>query len=248
MNKFSYFLIMIMFFSIPAHGGDLLKTIKKGCRNDGAIKEYGFGKVTRHNSNDRGPRTEYYISKTYDTYIKNSNNYEEIGFYTKLKKNANGNNPRSIWHIIAIPSEKQIQSNVRGYMNTNTLENAIKFGVINRDEEDFLNDNEVYMTQKGRDYYIHNPINDTEIRTQVHIIWSKLLKERFVKLAHQKIGFVFYDFWFYNYPIDEKPDNFNTVDGYLIPSTKKVKKRGRVYGFVLDDKKKCIGYKELLVK
>ena len=230
------------------YAGDNLNTVVFDCPRHGAVKSFGFGKVGDRSVEADSSRTRYLVTEQYDTYAKQGEGYEDIGFFTTLRKNPDGDNPKQIWHIIAIPSEVQKPTKVRGHINRKSMRNAVASGVIQDTDKDYLTGRKIYKQVDDGYYYTHNPASDTEIRTQVDVIWKKLLKKPLVKMAHEKIDGLYYDFWFYHYRMEKDPDHFNTETGYLIPSTKKIKKRGTVYGIVLDDQKKCIGTTELLVQ
>ena len=141
-------------------------------------------------------------------------------------------------------------------MSASTINEAVERGIITNTEKYYLIDNDSFQEYNGGDvrFYTNNSSNEATIKRGINRIWEKLLSHRNMNAVYFEINKeksnsdLFYDYTFILYPIKAKPDNINMTRGYLIPSSKLIKHEGKVYGFVLNEDKDCIGYKILEVK
>ena len=257
--KLFFTIVMFHFFSTCAisHANDYLKNIIQSCDNDGSIKSVGFGDI-KTKSTSQESESVYYVEKEYenDEYYKGSEDYEKIWFYSKIQKNRSGETPKHIWHVIAIPSEIQHKYKIRGYMSASTVNEAVERDIITSSEKYYLIDNDSFHDYNGGNarFYTNNSSNEATIKRGINRIWEKLLSHRNMNAVYFEInketgnGHLYYDFTFILYPIKANPENINMTRGYLIPSSKLIKRKGKVYGLVLNEDKECVGHKTLEVR
>jgi hypothetical protein len=258
-SKFFFAVLLLHFFSTCAvsHANDYLQNIIQSCNNDGSIKAVGFGDI-KTKSTSQQSESNYYVVKEYenDEYHKIYEGYQKIWFYSTVQKNRSGETPEYIWHVIAIPSEIQHKYKIRGYMNAATINEAVEREIITNNEKYYLIDNDSFHDYNGGNvrFYTNNSSDESTIKRGINRIWEKLLSHRNMNAVYFEINkekdnvHLYYDFTFILYPINANPDNINTTRGYLIPSSKLIKRKGKVYGFVLNEEKECVGYKVLVVK
>ena len=233
------------------------KNIIQSCEDDGSIKSVGFGEI-KTKSTSQEPESVYYVAKEYenDEYIKVSEEYEKIWFYSTIQKNRSGETPKYVWHVIAIPSEIQHKYKIRGYMSAATINEAVEKNIITNSEKFYLIDNDSFHEYNGGNvrFYTNNSSDEPTIKRGINQIWEKLLSHRNMNAVYFEInkeknnGHLYYDFTFILYSIKANPDNINRTRGYLIPSSKLIKRRGKVYGLVLNEDKECVGHKILEVR
>jgi hypothetical protein len=257
--KLFFAIILFHFFTTCtiSQANDYLKNIIQSCENDGSIKSVGFGDI-KTKSTSQESESVYYVVKEYenDEYYKASEGYEKIWFYSKIQKNSSGGTPKHIWHVIAIPSEIQNKYNIRGYISAETINEAVERDLITNSEKYYLIDNDSFHDYNGGNvrFYTNNSSDEPTIKRGINSIWEKLLSHRNMNAVYFEInketgnGQLYYDFTFILYPIKANPDNINMTRGYLIPSSKLIKHKGKVYGLVLNQDKECVGYKTLEVK
>jgi hypothetical protein len=236
---------------------DYLENIIQSCNNDGSIKSLGFGDI-KTKSTSQEAESVYYVEKKYENneYYKKSEGYEKIWFYSTIQKNGSGETPRYLWHIIAIPSEIQQKYNIRGYMSASTINEAVEKGIITNSDRYYLIDNDSYKDYNGGDvrFYTNNSSKEATIKRGINKIWEKLLTHRNMNAVYYEInketgnGDLYYDFTFILYPVKADPEHINMTRGYLIPSSKLIKRKGKVYGLVLNEDEECVGHKVLEVK
>ena len=243
--------------SAISFANDFLENIIQSCANDGSIKSVGFGDIKTKTTSHEA-ESIYYVGKeyTHDEYSKKSDDYEKIWFYSTLQKNGTGETPKYIWHVIAIPSEIQYQHNVRGYMSADTVDEAVKRNIITNNDKYYLIDNHSFYDFNGGKlrFYTNNSVTEATIKRGINVIWEKLLSHRNMNAVYFEInkesgnGHLYYDFTFILYPVKANPENINTTRGYLIPSSKLIRRRGKVYGLVLNEESECVAHKILEVK
>jgi hypothetical protein len=252
-------IILLHFFSSCgiSYANDYLKNILQGCRNDGSIKSVGFGDIkTKTTSNES--ESQYHVVKEYknNEYYKTSEGYEKVWFYSTIQKNRSGETPKYVWHVIAIPSEIQHKYGIRGYMSAATINEAVQHDIITNSEKYYLIDHGSYHEYNGGKvrFYTNNSSNEATTKRGINQIWEKLLSHRNMNAVYFEINkekdnsHLYYDFTFILYPVKANPDNINRTRGYLIPSSKLIKRKGKVYGLVLNEDNECVGHKVLVVR
>ena len=256
----SFVTILVLLLSSPcavSFANDYLKNIIESCSNDGSVKSVGFGDIkTKPTSHEA--ESIYYVNKEYNNneYYKQSDDYEKIWFYSTIQKNGSGETPKSIWHVIAIPSEIQRPHNIRGYISAESIEDAVRRGIITNSDKYYLIDNHsFYDYNDGKlRFYTNNPADEATIKRGINTVWEKLLSHRNMNAVYFEINkeagnaHLYYDFTFILYPVKASPENINMTRGYLIPSSKLVKRRGKVFGLVLNEESECLAYKILELK
>ena len=252
-------IVVLLLFSTCAFSfaNDYLENILKSCSNDGSVKSVGFGDVKTKPASHEAEST-YYVDKAYenDEYYKQSEEYEKIWFYSTIRKSASGETPKFIWHVIAIPSEIQRQYNIRGYISAESIDEAVKRDIITNSDKYYLIDNHSFYDYNGGKlrFYTNNSNEEATIKRGINIIWEKLLSHRNMNAVYFEInkeagnGHLFYDFTFILYPVKANPEDINTTRGYLIPSSKLIRHRGKVFGLVLNEERECVAYKTLEVR
>ena len=255
-----YFTIVVLLLSSTcavSSANDYLENIIKSCSNDGSVKSVGFGDIKTKAASHEA-ESAYYVEKEYenDEYYKQSEKYEKIWFYSTIQKNASGETPKYIWHVIAIPSEIQRQYNIRGYISAESIDEAVKRDIISKSDKYYLIDNHSFYDYNGGKlrFYTNNSNEEATIKRGINIIWEKLLSHRNMNAVYSEINKetgnsqLYYDFTFILYPVKANPGNINTARGYLIPSSKLIRRRGKVFGLVLNEERECVAYKTLEVR
>ena len=257
--KLLFAIILLHFFATCAisHANDYLQNIIQSCENDDSIKSIGFGGIKTKPTSQQS-ESVYYVAKEHenDEYYKRSEGYEKIWFYSTIQKNKSGETPKYIWHVIAIPSEIQHKYKIRGYMSAATINEAVERGIITNNEKYYLIDNDSFQDYNGDNvrFYTNNSSDEPTIKRGINRIWEKLLSHRNMNAVYFEInketgnGQLYYDFTFILYPIKANPDNINATRGYLIPSSKLIKHKGKIYGLVLNEDKECVGHRILEVR
>ena len=257
--KLFFTIVVLLFFSPCAvsFANDYLENIIESCANDGSVKSVGFGDI-KMKPTSHGAESIYYVDKEYknDEYYKHSGGYEKIWFYSTIQKNRSGETPKYLWHVIAIPSEIQHQYRIRGYMSAESIDEAVKRDIITIGDKYYLIDNHSFYDYNGGKlrFYTNNPAEEATIKKGINIVWEKLLSHRNMNAVYSEInketgnGHLFYDFTFILYPVKANPENINATRGYLIPSSKLIRRRGKVFGLVLNEESECLANKILEVK
>lgn len=252
-------IFLISFFATcgASYANDYLINILQSCANDGSIKSIGFGDV-KTKTPSKASESQYHVVKEYknNEYYKKSEGYEKIWFYSTIQKNGSGETPKHIWHVIAIPSEIQHKYGIRGYMSAATIDEAVERGIITNSEKYYLIDNGSFHEYNGGKlrFYTNNSSSEPTIKRSINRIWEKLLSHRNMNAVYFEInkekedGQLYYDFTFILYPIKANPDHINRTRGYLIPSSKLIKRKGKIYGLVLNEDNECVGQAVLDVK
>lgn len=251
--KIEVVLIFVSIFWISTvWANESLKNLLENCENDGSLKSIGFAEIEEQKRKTKNS-SKYKIVSEYknNTFSKQGKEYGEIWFYSYIQKDEYGKRPDFIWHIIAIPSEIQRKYSIRGYANKKTIRHSTKQKLINKAEKKYLKANKTIKEINNIPFYVNNKISDIDNRRSVNDIWEKLITCTYMQPIYDEIdkinehNNVYYDFTIYLYPIDSEADYINLEKGYLVPSSKKVKECGTVYGFVLNKERDCIGYQTL---
>ena len=125
-----------------------------------------------------------------------------------------------------------------------------------RSDKYYLIDNHSFYDFNGGKlrFYTNNSATEATIKRGINIIWEKLLSHRNMNAVYFEInkeagnGHVYFDFTFILYPVKANPENINATRGYLIPFSKLIRRRGKVYGLVLNEENECVAHKILEVK
>lgn len=213
--------------------------------------------------------------KCYDenTFIRTGDiKKDKVYLYVSIKADENGNRPQYIWVLIAAPapieqqkytvtrggSENTLRMKIDGFMRPLKDEDwgcfYSEFFSSNRDQWDTLHKtygvNVKYFLNT-----IYNKRNEAGERAELNKIWRNLvcrhggkfpiIAERAVR--ERPIGNQAYKRYDYTYLFHEIKDEPGRC-GYRMVFSKTVTVSGKVYGFVFDNRKQCLGGCQLIVQ
>lgn len=248
-------IIITVFFSVfspSVYANQFLNNITKSC--DDSIQLVGFGNITP-NANQQKYQSKYKIGKDYEGGVFNlsqhrdlDSNYSTIWFYSTIKKDQLIHGSGLFWHLIITPSEIQRRHSVRGYMKDVYMQMSLDNKIITRKDFNYLIDRKT----KHQGFFLNNPNTDTFIQSEINKVWEKLIQNRNMKAVYEEINsndppYMDFSLVLHHVVIDPQLINIER-GGYLLPTSKKLIKRGLAHGLVLDSEGNCLAHKTIKIE
>ena len=249
--------IIAVFFSAfgsSVYANQFLDNITESCINDGSIQLVGFSDIVP-NENQKSGESKYKIGNNYEGGVFNlsrhrdsDSNYSTIWFYSTVKNNQLPSGSGLFWHLIITPSEIQRKHTVRGYMKDVYMEMSLKNRLITRDDFNYLIDGE----SKEEEFFLNNPNTDPIVQGEINKVWEKLITNRNMKAVYAEINSSnppYMDFSLVLHHVVIDPQSINIErGGYLVPTSKKLLKKGLAHGLVLDLEGNCLAHKTIKIE